>query len=213
MLRFAWLTGLALLATGCASRVDVKTPAELMAARREAAVVVASGLSVDAAYRKALEQMKGCYERSLGIFGSARSVVSGDRGGADARVWWSVVSAFDSSVWSVISIAPAPGGSLATLYWSGDRVPQSLRDQATLWLVKNGEGCRRGQRGRRAENGADLADRAAMGERGIRAAPQQDADCLAAARDRPCRGDAWPADNASASHKPSERADPGLRGK
>ncbi len=129
-----------LLLAGCATSVQRATPSELIAdpgAREE----FTTKLDYDAAYRTTQEQMKSCYERKLGLFGTAQLTVIADKGVKDARVSLSMSSMLNVRTFWSIMLKPGETGTNVTIY--GASAPATTQMKATLqgWLNEGETRC------------------------------------------------------------------------
>ena len=130
----------ALLLAGCASTVTRATPEALRAAPG-ATLRIVSPKSYDLAYRKTLDQMKSCYERKMGLMGSAQTTVWGDKGDKEAQVSLAFSSIFNYRIFSTIVLVPEAGGTAVTLYSTGEQPPPALVSALKTWLIDDGAGC------------------------------------------------------------------------
>jgi hypothetical protein len=130
----------ALLLAGCASTVTRATPEALRSAPGSTLRIV-SPKPYDLAYRKTLDQMKSCYERKLGLTGSAQTTVWGDKSAKEAQVSLAFSSLFNYRIFSTILLVPEAGGTAVTLYSAGEQPPPALVSALKTWLLDDGAGC------------------------------------------------------------------------
>lgn len=137
-----WLSPLlcAGIVSGCATIVERATPQELRAAPGSSRAF-ATARPYDAAYRKTLEQMKSCYERKLGLFGSSQTTVFGDKSALEAHVSLALSTMFGYKVFATIVLAGQPDGTAVTLYSAGDKPPIGLEATLKNWLDADAMGC------------------------------------------------------------------------
>lgn len=128
------------LLAGCANIAERATPQELRTAPGSVRAFETSR-PYDAAYRKTLEQMKSCYERKLGLFGSAQTTVFGDKSEREAQVSWAISSITGYKVLVTIVLASKVDGTAVTLYSASDKPPAWLETTLKNWLNDDAMGC------------------------------------------------------------------------
>lgn len=130
----------ALLLAGCATTVPRATPTELRAAPGSSAMFVTLK-PFDTAYRKTLEQMKSCYERKLGLFGSAQTVVVADKSANEAQVSLAFSSMLSYRVFVTIVLTPTPAGTTVAAYYAGEKPAPGIDAALRNWLNTDAFGC------------------------------------------------------------------------
>jgi hypothetical protein len=85
--------------------------------------------------------MKSCYERKLGLFGTAQLTVIADKGVKDARVSLSMSSMLNVRTFWSIMLKPGETGTNVTIY--GASAPATTQMKATLqgWLNEGETRC------------------------------------------------------------------------
>lgn len=131
---------LCILLAGCANSVIRATPTDLMAdpGGKESFIVNAS---YDSAYRKSHEQLIACFQRKLGLFGSAQISVIADKTPKDAQLSLTLSSITGVRTLYTVVLAPAEAKTNVTIYGSSDKGPALMKAAMRDWLDDNGTAC------------------------------------------------------------------------
>lgn len=129
-----------LLLAGCASSVTRPTPEALRAAPGSSASF-ATPKAYDMAYRKVLEQMKSCYERKLGIFGTAQITIFGDKSANEAQVSMALSAITGYRIITTIVLTPTAEGTAVKSYYASETPLDAITTALNDWLASDASRC------------------------------------------------------------------------
>ncbi|WP_130472911.1 hypothetical protein [Candidatus Magnetaquicoccus inordinatus] len=134
------------LVSGCMSSVTRITPEE-MRANPGSKISFDTKVPFDLAYRKTLNQMKGCWEQGSGVnffpFASASFAFSvfGDKMENDAQVSLKLTTNLTAKIIQTIALNPIQNGTHVTIYFAGEKPPEGQRKVLQEWLDNDSQGC------------------------------------------------------------------------
>lgn len=139
-MRAATFLALILALSGCAGNMTRPTPEALRAAPGSIASFT-TPKGYDMAYRKVLEQMKSCYERKLGLFGTAQTTVFGDKSANEAQVSMAFSAITGYRVITTIVLTPLADGTAVKSYYASEAPLDAITLALKEWLTRDGSRC------------------------------------------------------------------------
>lgn len=134
----------AALLAGCAASVRHETPAQLVAepGGKETFTVQ---VGYDPAYRVAAEMMTTCFQRKLGLTGTAQLAVTADKSSADARIAVVQSSLLGTRALYAVHLVPDGSATRVTVYSANAAAISPMKAQLQAWITGVDTRCPSGQ--------------------------------------------------------------------